>query len=172
MANRTRSQYLLEAYFGTIWDQERIEMAAALLHLGRTGDDPSAIPALLYVLNSDKDSDLRLAIVELLHARRVREAVPDLAKALFDADGRVRSLAAEALAEYADPRLLASALPALLQALSDPATRDSAQAAVKTISGKSADKITPAERERLRIGDSAQAIWRERFAPPADGTGA
>lgn len=155
---------LLEGYQQTIWDTERPEIAHQMLELARSGRDPTAAAALLYVLNSEGDADIRLAIVDYLHSTHSPRVVGGLAKALFDGAPKVRARAAEALAEYKDASDIEGALSALLDAVSDPATRSPTEVAIRTITGRSPEKITVSERERVRLGERASSIWPEHFS--------
>ena len=161
------SDFLLETYFMTVWDEERTQAAHTLLARARAGD-AMAQRTLPSILNSERDSALRMQIVECLHATGAPSAIPALAKALFDADPLVRARAAVALGEMGSPRRLSPFLLALIDAVPDPATRTPAEKMVRAVTGRAVEKITLSERERLRAGDHAEALWAEHFAtlPP------
>ena len=157
------ADFLLETYFMTVWDEERTQAAHALLNRARAGD-AMAQRTLPSILNSERDSTLRMEIVECLHATGAPSAVPSLAKVLFDADPLVRARAAVALEEIASARQLSHVLLALIDAVPDPATRTPAEKMIRAVTGRAAEKITVSERERLRAGDHAETLWAEHFA--------
>lgn len=159
----TRAQRLLERYYEATWDDERAVLAKRLVRLAESGEDATAPRALAYVLNDEKDGEIRLSIVKQLRMAHLVGAIPHLAKTLFDGDPKVRGAAADALSDFGDARDLAGSLLALLDAVSDPVTRASAEAAVRIVTGRAPEKITAAERDRLRAGDHPDTIWAEHF---------
>jgi HEAT repeat protein len=153
---------LLLAYHETMYTEERVQLAHQLLE--RAPTDPSAVDALLFVLNDLGDSKVRLEIVDYLASTRPPSAVRGLTKSTFDPDPLVRARAALGVAAYDDAHVLAPSLSALLDAVSDPVTREPAERAIRIVTGRGPDKITVSERERLRVGDSPQSIWVDHFA--------
>lgn len=159
----TRAAFLLETYYGTIWDEEKTTSAGKLVALAASGDS-DAMDALLYLLNDENDSTIRLQIVKVLRAARSVSAIGGLTKAMFDADGLVRAQAAAAIAEYDNAHLLAPSLSALLDALPDPTTRGPADRAIRTVTGRAPEKISVSERERVKLGEHPESIWPDYFA--------
>jgi hypothetical protein len=159
-------EQLLEEYRSEVCDDARRLLARALI--GRARSDATALETLLYVLNEEGNSAVRRMIVRFLQATRPISAIRALAKEMFDPDPTTRAHAALGLADYNDAHLLAPSLAALLDALPDPATRSPAERAIRTVTGKSPDKITISERERVKLGEQAQTIWPDHFAdlPP------
>jgi HEAT repeat protein len=102
--------------------------AAGLCTLGPLGAE--AVPALVEALGDQQDENLRVAAARalgLVGAKKTKEVVPALTRALADARPQVRSSAAEALAAIApQPRTGAAfaqeneAIPALIELLADP----------------------------------------------------
>lgn len=127
------------------------------------GERDNAVPRLISLL-SDEDAWVRMAAARALGEVRNRNAVPALIGNLADGDGRVRELAVWALSELKDNRAVAAlcnvllsdaradvrrgaaealgeirsaeALPALKQALNDPAVTPKAQWAISEIEGE------------------------------------
>jgi hypothetical protein len=158
----TPTEKLLERYrFASLDDDARLEVASLLRE--RVPTDATALDALLYVLNADGNSAVRLATVRYLAATRPLSAIRALTKEMFDPDPIVRGHAALGVADYDDARLLAPSLAALFDALPDPATRAPADRAIRTITGRAPEKITVSERERIKLGEHPQTIWPDHF---------
>ena len=157
---------LLTRYRDSDLDEERAAIVQELLE--RAPAEPAAMEGLLEVLNAEKDAGVRLQIVQYLHRVRPPTAIRSLTKGIVDPDPLVRAHAAEAIADFDDARLLARSLGTLFDALPDPATRDAAARAIKTVTGRTPDRIGLSERERVRLGEHPQTIWPEHFAsiPP------
>jgi uncharacterized iron-regulated protein len=153
---------LLEQYRSASLDDEaRLQMVNRLID--RAPTDRRALDTLLYVLNEDGNSEVRLAIVKFLEAERPLSAIRALTKEMFDPDPIIRAHAAIGLADYNDARRLARSLAALFDALPDPATRAPAGRAIRTVTGRSPEKITISERERVRLGEHPETIWVEHY---------
>jgi hypothetical protein len=152
-------------------DETRLEMVNNLI--SRAATDRSALDTLLYVLNEDGDSAIRLAIVKFLQMERPLSAIGALAKEMFDPDPKIRAQAAIGLADYNDARILAHSLPALFDALTDPATRAPADRAIRVVTGRQPEKITISERERVKLGEHPETIWVDHYKAlptlPGDG---
>ena len=157
----TPTEELLRAYRTLPFPKERFEAAKLLLE--RADVDSSAFDALRYILNEESDSDIRLAIIRFLESRHPPSAIRMLVKSMFDPDAVVRGHAAVAVSGYEDPRLLSWSLSELLDALPDPVTRVPAERAIRAITGRSSDKISRSERERIRRGEHPETIWPEYY---------
>src|SRR5712664_4546972 len=112
------TERLLEEYRFIYSDDARREAVNRLLQ--RAPTDGAALDLLLYVLNEENNSTIRLAIVQYLQSARPLVAIRALTKQMFDPDPLVRAHAALGVADYNDARLLAPSLVALLDALPDP----------------------------------------------------
>jgi HEAT repeat protein len=162
MPEQPTPAYLLEEYYGTIWEKDRIASAWQLLALAKRGDE-TASTALAYVLNDERDKITRLAIVEHLQATKAKWALAALTKAMFDGDGSVRALAAVAVAEYNDASTLAYSLAALLDAVADPVTREPATRAIRMVTGTAPEKIDTSQRKRVQLGEHPRTIWPKHY---------
>jgi HEAT repeat protein len=158
---------LLTRYRESDLDEERAAIAQELLE--RAPSEHAAMEGVLEVLNTEKDAGVRLQIVQYLHKMRSPSAIRALTKGMVDPDPLVRAHSAEAIADFDDARLLARSLGTLFDALPDPATRGAAVRAIKTVTGRTPDKISVSERERVRLGEHPQTIWPGHFAsiPPS-----
>lgn len=160
------TEQLLADYWDMTSPSDRLETIQRWI--ARCHVNGNTLEALLYVLDDENSTPIRLAIVAFLHDAKPLEAIPRLTKAMFDADPRIRAQAANTVAEYDDARLLAAALPALFDAIPDPATRSAAERAIRCVTGRPADRISTSERERVRLGEHPQSLWPDHFAdiPP------
>jgi hypothetical protein len=160
--NNTQLRIVLDAYYRTIWEKERIAPAWQLLALA-TGGDSASSTALAYVLNDERDAITRMVIVEHLQSTKARWGLPALTKAMFDLDESVRARAAIAVAEYNDASTLAYSFSALLDAEADPATRESATQAIRTVTGSGPEKIDISQRKRVQLSEHARTIWPKHY---------
>ena len=152
---------ILQRYLKSSLQDERAVLARYLLRLAR--DDDAVIPALLVVVNDENDSTVRLEIVRFLATTRPLSAVHILAKEMFDPDPRVRAQAAIGIAGYDDARVLVASVASILNALEDGSTRSYAATAIHTVSGRTPDKVTHSERDRIRRGESAEMVWPDHY---------
>jgi hypothetical protein len=152
---------ILQRYLKSSLQDERALLARYLLRLAP--NDDAAMSALLVIVNDENDSDVRLDIVRFLAAKRPLSAVHALAKEMFDPDPRVRAQAAIGIAGYDDARVLAGSVASILNALEDGSTRSYAATAIYTVSGRTPDKITHSERDRIRRGESAEMVWPDHY---------
>lgn len=143
--------------YRSIPDDDRLDAAKRLIKAAPT--DGATMEVLLYVLNEERDSVVRLAIVEFLEAARRPVALRALTKAMFDPDPKVRAHGALGVANYTDVELLVASLPALFDALPDPATRAPADRAIRLLTGRAPERVTVSERERIRLGEHPRTIW-------------
>lgn len=151
------SEQLLTTYLTTVSADERAFVTYELLRLIRS--DNSALTPLLMILNDENDSTVRLRVVKYLASSRPVAAVHALTKSMFDPDPLIRAQAAIGVAGYDDAKILATSLPALFDALPDPMTRTAAERAIRVVTGRSADRITISERERIKQGERPETIW-------------
>jgi HEAT repeat protein len=155
---------LLAEYRSEYSDEAKLVMVNAMIQ--RATSDQRTLDTLLYVLNEESYTPVRLAIVQFLQAARPLSAIRALTKEMFDPDPIVRAHAALGLADYNDAHLLAQSLPALLDALADPATRAPADQATRVVTGRPPEKITISERMRVKLGEDPKLIWGDHFLPP------
>jgi hypothetical protein len=122
---------------------------AAIKALGEIAA-PSAVPALLHILNKDSDNDLRWAATGAL-GKMGAAAVPGLVEALKDDDWKVRRSAADALWGLREP----SAAAALLEATFDKndVVRQAASGALEAMGEISVSSLA----QVVRSSDNAQA---------------
>jgi HEAT repeat protein len=153
----------LETYRGILDDEVRLRATLQLIR--RADTDHSAASTLFYILNDENISAIRLAIVAHFAEHPSPRALPALAKAMFDPDPTIRARAAVGIGSFNSKKELAPFLSSLLDAINDPATRTPAEVAVKLVTGKSADKVTTSERERVKLGESAESVWPHNFLP-------
>lgn len=159
----TSTERLLSIYHNSDVDESRrAHVTMELMKRART--DEHALMAILTILNSENDSSLRLAIIEFLDEVLHPLTIRALTKQMFDPDPLIRGRAALALAKFKNHHLLSPSLDALLNAVTDPATRSPAEQAIRFIAGRSPEKITSSERERIRLGESAESLWPEYYA--------
>lgn len=126
---------------------------------------PTAVPALLHILNKDHDNDLRWAATSALGKMGVA-AVPGLIQALQDDDWKVRRSAADALWGLREP----SAVPGLVEALFDKndVVRQAANGAIEAMGEIAVTGLA----EAIKVGNSvvrqkAAEILREIGTPQA-----
>src|SRR5215218_6661926 len=94
----------LAVYRAMFDDESRLEGVQHLIE--RAPSDPKALETLLYILNEESSSSVRLAIVQFLRSARPLAALHALTKEMFDPDPRIRSQAALGVADYDDARVL------------------------------------------------------------------
>jgi HEAT repeat protein/beta-lactamase regulating signal transducer with metallopeptidase domain len=117
-------------------EEQQAPRAAAEAVTQDTQPRAATVRALVSALR-DSDDGVRLAAIQSLASRDVRQVVPELLPALSDASVDVRRAVAEALSQMQDPRAIA----ALVQALrtdTDPQVREMAAQALGHIDDESA----------------------------------
>lgn len=96
------------------------------------------IPAVIVAEMKQAASPIRVALIEILAARRALDTIPALLSAAVDADQKVRAAAMTALGQIADPEHIPGMVRAVLKA--EPgAEREAAEKAIMFVCGRISD---------------------------------
>jgi HEAT repeat protein len=123
-------------------DGSKAEQNAARASLIRIKGEPSVAEITAHLKKADPA--LRVALIEIIAARRGLSAIPDLCVAARDANARVRTAAMAALGQLAGPEHLSAMVHGVLAA-SKGAERDAAEKAVALVCSRIGDPVKRAD---------------------------